>query len=570
MEGIGSTTQQETATSSNVLSRTSGEFPIDCLPPSTATPDAEKDALQTEPSKVPVRTVTGLRWFLVCVALYVSTFIYGLDTTIAADVQGPVVETFGHVEQLSWIGSAFPLGCVCVMLLSGVLYANFNMKWVYIASLVLFELGSAICGAAPNMAALIVGRVIAGAGGGGVYSGCLNYFSSLTTPEERGLYITGTGFTWGIGAVLGPVIGGSFAISSATWRWAFYINLVVAAAFAPVYLFCMPDLHPVSDISVMERIKKIDFVGLLLGAGVWVSFTMAFTMAGGQWSWNDGRTISTIVAFVVIWIVFAIQQTFCIFTTAENRSFPVHLLKSRSQVLLYIGAASSITSLFVIVYFIPIYFQFVNNDSALEAAVRLLPFVIVTVCFNLSTGYLLSRIKYYMPIFVASGIFITLGGALLTAKLSPGTPPSQIYGFTVITAVGSGLTLQIGYAVATLKAPQHISDALALQNVAQIGGSVIALVIAGQVFQSTAITNLTKVLAATGYTHADMRSIVAGAQSHLFQELDGNLREQAISAITRAMQRSFILVAVGGAVLTLAGLLMKRERLFGEILQVGA
>ena len=224
--------------------------------------------------------------------------------------------------------------------------------------------------------------------------------------------------------MLGPIIGGSFVVSAATWRWAFYINLIIAAAFAPVYTIFLPAVHPVTGVSILNRVKKIDFIGLVLGAGVWVSFTMAFTMAGGQWPWNDGRTIGTVVAFVVTLIAFGLQQTFCIFTTEKDRSFPIHLLRSRSQILLYIGTASSITSLFVIVYFIPIYFQFVHNDSAIEAAVRLMPFVVLTVTFNLGAGHLLSKIKYYMTIFVVSGVLVTLGSSLLTVFLHPSTPPS--------------------------------------------------------------------------------------------------------------------------------------------------
>ncbi|KAI9150293.1 MFS general substrate transporter [Paramyrothecium foliicola] len=516
---------------------------------------------------VTVRTVTGIRWFLVCIAVYISIFVYGLDTTIAADVQGSVVAAFGHVEQLAWIGAGFPLGSVSVILAYGVLYTTFNMKWVYAASLILFEVGSALCGAAPSMTALIVGRVIAGAGGSGIFMGSLNYFTCLTTPEERGLYITGTGFIWGIGAVLGPVVGGSFVESSATWRWAFYINLIIGAVFAPVYIWGLPAYHPVVGVSIKERVKKIDFVGLFLGASVWVSFSLAFTMAGGQWPWRDGRTYATIVAFAVVLALYVAQQGFCLFTTPENRAFPVHLLRSRTQVLLYIATAANITSLFVIVYFVPIYFEFVHNDSALEAALRLLPFVIVAVCFNLGTGHLLSKIRYYMPIYLISGIFMTLGSALLVAYMNPNTPVSYIYGFSVLTAVGTGLTLQIGYPIATLKAPEHMGDALAMQNVSQIGGTVIALVIAGQIFQSTAFANLKNVLGGSGYTDSDIQSVIAGAQSHLFEEITGELRENAILAITQAMQKSVMLVCIGGGVVTICSVLMKREKLFGEIVQ---
>lgn len=108
---------------------------------------------------------------------------------------------------------------------SGALYSLFDMKYLYILSIVIFETGSTVCGAAPTMNALIVGRVIAGVGGSGLYIGILQYLTVCTTHIERGAYMSGVGFVWGLGAVLGPVIGGSFADSSATWRWAFYINL---------------------------------------------------------------------------------------------------------------------------------------------------------------------------------------------------------------------------------------------------------------------------------------------------------------------------------------------------------
>ncbi|KAI5456938.1 major facilitator superfamily domain-containing protein [Mariannaea sp. PMI_226] len=530
----------------------------------------EKAAVEAKPQEeTQIRTVRGLRWILVCLALYISIFLYGIDTTIAADVQGSVVEAFGHVEQLAWIGAGFPLGSVSVILLNGIIYTKFNMKWMFAASVAVFEIGSALCGAAPSMSALIVGRVIAGAGGSGVFMGCLNYFTALTTPTERGIYITGTGFCWGIGAVLGPVIGGSFVESSATWRWAFYINLIIGGALAPVYVFGLPPVHPMTGVSIADRLKKIDFVGVFLGAGVWVSFTMAFTMAGGQWGWNDGRTIGTIVAFVVVLVIFAVQQTWSIFTSPEQRSFPIHLLRSRSQILLFFGTMTNIASLFVVVYFIPIYFQFVHNDSAIRAAVRLLPFVVITVTFNLGAGHLLAKIRYYMPFYVVSGVFMTIGSALLAAYLDPSTPAANLYGFSVINAVGTGITLQIGYAVATLKAPKHMGDALSLQNVAQIGGSVIALVIAGQIFQSFAISGLTHVLAHTNYTAAEIQSAVAGAQSRIFEELTGELKEQAVRAITRAMQKSFIMVCVSSGLHTIAALVMKREPLFGEVQVAG-
>ncbi|KAJ6028452.1 MFS general substrate transporter [Penicillium herquei] len=539
-------------------------------PNSTVTPDSSlSDASlresnpkpDTAPSQLGPRTVTGIRWIGVCIPLYVSLFVYGLDATIAADVQSKVVEVFGRVDELSWIGFGFPLGSVSVICVCDTLYARFNMKWSYLGSTVLFAAGSALCGAAPNMASLIVGRVIAGAGGSGLYMGCLNLFTTFTTPQERGAYITGTGITWGLGAVLGPIIGGCFTDSSVTWRFSFYINLIIAAVFTPVTMICMPSFNPGAGTPLFTRLRRLDWVGFVLGAGTWVAFTMAFTMAGGQWPWNDGRTIATAVAFVVLWSLWGIQQTWCIFTTPEDRCLPVQLLRSRAQVLLYVATSSTITSLFIIVYYIPIYFQFVHGDSALDAAVRLLPYIVVTVLLNLGAGSLIARVKYYKAVYCVSAVFIILGGVLLTVYLKPDTNEGFIYGFTVLTAVGSGLTLQLGYAVASLKAPGHENGALCLQNIAQIGGSVIALVIAGQIYQTYARSGLTTALTSTGYSSADIQSIVAGAQSSLFEDLNTENKIVAIAAITTAMQKAFILVCVGGGTHLLSSVLMKPEKL---------
>ena len=95
----------------------------------------------------------------------------GLDTTIAADVQASVYEDLGEIQKLPWVGIGFPMGSVAVILLVGKLYGTFEIKWLIIASIVTFEAGSALCGAAPTSNALIVGRVIAGIGGAGMYIG---------------------------------------------------------------------------------------------------------------------------------------------------------------------------------------------------------------------------------------------------------------------------------------------------------------------------------------------------------------------------------------------------------------
>lgn len=96
------------------------------------------------------RAIRGFRWFLVCLATFSCNFLYGLDNTIVADIQDAVIQSFGEIEKLGWLGIGFPLGSLAIILPIGKAYGIFDIKWLYIGSLVMFAAGSALCGAAPN------------------------------------------------------------------------------------------------------------------------------------------------------------------------------------------------------------------------------------------------------------------------------------------------------------------------------------------------------------------------------------------------------------------------------------
>lgn len=134
-----------------------------------------------------------------------TTFLFAIDNTIVANIQPSIIDVFGHIDLMPWIGTGFGLGSMAV-LPWGKAYGLFDIKYVYLLNIVLFEGGSALCGAAPNMTALILGRVIAGIGGSGIYSGTLTYISLLTNMGERPAYLAGSTVVWGIGSVLGPVV----------------------------------------------------------------------------------------------------------------------------------------------------------------------------------------------------------------------------------------------------------------------------------------------------------------------------------------------------------------------------
>ncbi|RYP01528.1 hypothetical protein DL764_006194 [Monosporascus ibericus] len=419
------------------------------------------------------RDVTGARWFLICAALYLANLLYGLDITIAADIQGAAVDAFSDASQLAWIGAGFPLGSVAVILPYGFLFTSFDIK----------------------------------AGGTGIYLGGLNYISGLTTREEWGTYLSGTGFVWGVGAILGPIVGGGFAVSPATWRWGFWINLVIGAVTAPIMLLYLPSTYRSEGRSTGNRLANLDFVDFVLSVGVWVAFAMGLISVGGVWPWDDGTTIKTLVVF---------------------------------GVLLFAATSCAITGLFTTTYYVPICFQFVQNDTTLMAALRLLPSLLVTVSVNLASGWALSRIKYYMPFFLASGILLLVAGSLF----------HRHHGRRHLPDAGAG------YTVATLKAePADAISATNQQSLSQLGSTVICL----------AVGNLRQVLAGRSLSEAELRDAVSGVHSAVFETLSGDIRGSAVAAISTAMQKSFVLVIVAGALETLSALGMKFERLVGEI-----
>ncbi|KAF3904975.1 hypothetical protein AA313_de0200989 [Arthrobotrys entomopaga] len=524
--------------------------------------DLEKIA-ESEHEPEQVRSIHGIKWFIVIAAIYSTAFLYGLDNTVVADIQPQVIDTFGDLTKLGWLGSGFPLGSIATLLVLSKIYGVFNTKWLYIASIALFLGGSALCGGAPTIDALIVGRVIAGAGGQGMYLGLLNFIAILTTIQERPIYNGLVGLVWGLGTVLGPVVGGGFASSGATWRWAFYINLLLIGAFTPVYFWLLPSVQPESSLTTKQKLGRLDYLGALLSAGMWSTFVMAFTFGGAQWAWGDGRTIAMFVVFGVILISFVLQQYFTLFTTSEDRVFPGQFLRRRSFVLLYILTSTPAAGVFVPAYFIPLYFQFSKGDSAIDAAVRLLPFVFLLVAFVMLNGFVMPVFGYYMPWYVWSGVFMLIGGSLMHT-ITPTTSTSAVYGYSILVAVGAGAASQVAYSVAPAKArPHDVPAAIGFMNHAQIGTIVISLTISGTIFQNVAFTYLKDALKQYGsFTDDAIHGAISGTRSELFLQLTDEARASAIDAIVRAMGQVYILVIVAGAVTLVTSVFLKREKLF--------
>lgn len=391
-------------------------------------------------------------------------FIYSLDTTITADLVPSISNAFDSVPELPWLSVGFTAGAFVGLLPMGRLYAKFNVKYVYIISVVVFLASSALCGAAPNMTAMIFGRVFLGVAGSAMYCGIMTLITIFATDAERPLYFALCGLVWSVGTVLGPVVGGAFA--KANWRWAFYFNLIVGGLFLPLCIFLLPSFDPVAGSAEkrrMQRLKTLDFLGTILLIAFPLCLLMGINFGGILYPWNSGSIIALFVVGGVLGLAFVTQQYFSCLTSPAERLFPGLLFWHREPLLLFIISIGTNIASFIAIFYIPLYFQFTKGDTPIEAAVRLLPQIIVFSVFNMIQGAFVVKLGYYWPWFLAGGAAILAGNMMLckfswplaipvpyfshnsptTVFVRPGTENAYIYGSEVVLAIGLGLCNQV-------------------------------------------------------------------------------------------------------------------------------
>ena len=356
---------------------------------------------------------------------------------------------------------------------------------------------------------------------------------------------------------------------SVTLKKAFYINLIIFAAITPIYVFLLPSFQPQPDVTIFTKLKDLDWLGALLNAAIYVTFVMIFTFGGSIWPWNDGRVITLFVVFGVVLLAFIVTQYYAILTTKERRLFPGQFLRSRSLVLLYVCTACLGASLYVAIYYIPLYFQFVHGDTGTQAAVRLLPFIIFYIVGVLLNGILMPRFGYYMPWFFFSGVFMTIGGALMYT-LKTGTPTANIYGYTILLGIGM-TSYQSAYSVAPTKvSTDEVPVVIQFINVAQSGGILMALTISTVVFQNIAYKELLGILGKAGYSPIDIRAAIAGARSTVLESAPPALRQAALEAIVHAIDDAYALVIAAGALQLVCATFLRREKFVAPGLSPGA
>jgi MFS family permease len=235
------------------------------------------------------------------------------------------------------------------------------------------------------------------------------------------------------------------------------------------------------------------------------------------------------------------------------------MLFLRTTVLLFIEIATASTLTFVTLYYIPLYFQFTRGDSALKAAVRLLPVIFTLVFGSVAGGILITKVGYYSPFYILGTALGLIGSALLhTSKVN--TTAASIYGYTLLVGLGGGMYSQAGFAVAQAKVPKHhVGQAIGFLTLGQLLGAVISLTIGGTVLINNATSGLMALL--PGVPTAVIKNAIAGTAGSFFDTLDEQTRVAALGVIVDSIDKVWILTITAGAVGFAASLLMRHERI---------
>jgi MFS family permease len=340
-------------------------------------------------------------------------------------------------------------------------------------AILLFEIGSALCGAAPSSIAFIIGRSIAGMGAAGIFTGVTVAMVYTVPLRKRPVYQGIGGAVFGISSVVGPLLGGAFT-DHLSWRWCFYINLPVGAAVILVILFVfhIPKTSK-SKGTLKENLLKLDPLGNLCFIPAVVCFLLALQWGGSVYAWNSSRIIGLFVTSGILMISFIAVEIW----KQDLAMVPPRIIKQRSIAAATFYSLFSGAAMIIMVYYLPIWFQAAKNVSAIQSGIDTIPLVLALVVGSVIAGGLTSALGYYAPFMIISPIIMSIGAGMLST-FTPDTGSGKWIGYQILFGIGLGLGMQQpGMAAQTVLSKADVGVGIALIFFAQqIGGSIFATV----------------------------------------------------------------------------------------------
>ncbi|OLN86921.1 putative HC-toxin efflux carrier TOXA 15 [Colletotrichum chlorophyti] len=500
---------------------------------------------QTSTTRSEIHYPAGLKLFLIMLSIFITMFLVALDRLIIATAVPQITDDFHSVTDIGWYGSAYLLTTCAFQLIFGKLYAFFPIKTVFLSSVLLFELGSAVCGAAPSSAAFIVGRAIAGVGGAGIFAGTIVIMVHSVPLHRRPKYQGAFGAVFGIASVVGPLLGGAFT-SKVTWRWCFYINLPLGGVALLVIVFTLrPPEQELGETSIWERVRQLDFAGTTVFIPGVVCLLLALQWGGVEYTWNNPRIIALLILAGVLLITFVGIQVLM----PSTATVPPRIMRQRSIAFASWAAFCVGGQMMVFAYFLPIWFQAIQGVSAVDSGIRTLPLVLSMTLFAGVSGAVITKLGYYTPVMLVGTCIMAIGAGLLTT-LEVGSGAGKWAGFQVIYGVGMGMTFQApNLAAQTVLKMKDVPVGTSIMFFSQTLGGAIFISVGQNVLNNELVKRLRGL---PGLEGVDLK----GSGATTLTELPADVRGPVLEAYNEALRIVFVvgLVLVCAVIIGASGM----------------
>ncbi|MFD4342372.1 DHA2 family efflux MFS transporter permease subunit [Streptomyces anulatus] len=484
-------------------------------------------------------------------ALLLGMLLAALDQTIVSTALPTIVSELGGLDHLSWVVTAYLLAATAATPLWGKLGDQYGRKRLFQTAIVIFLIGSALCGVAQNMPQLIGFRALQGLGGGGLMVLSMAIVGDLVTPRERGKYQGLFGAVFGVTSVLGPLLGGFFT-EHLSWRWVFYINL-------PIGVVALVVIAAVLHIPVRREKHTIDYLGTFLIASVATALVLVASLGGTTWAWSSPQIIGLAVLAVVLLVAFiAVERR------AVEPVLPLKLFRTRTFALVAVISFVIGFAMFGAMTYLPTFLQVVHDITPTMSGVHMLPMVFGLLITSTGSGQIVSRTGRW-KVFPILGTAITAVGLLLLHQLDENSSTWLMSAFFFVFGAGLGLVMQVLVLVAQNSVSyQDLGVATSGVTFFRSIGSAFGVAIFGTIFANRLTGQLTDALAGQPLpTGVDVGRLAADPRA--IGQLPADLRPSVLGAYSTSITDVFLYAVPVVLLAFVLAWFLREDRLRGSV-----